>query len=423
MSIDQSGLITWTTTPSDVQTDPYTPTVQVEDRWGRVTDVSFNVSVVDSGKCPWRTSSSVPNPALPGSQVRVSVQAADPADTASVALYLGSGADGTPLRLGQDNDYQYSFLYTVPPGQSGPILFSATTTDAAGNVSTPVQASLDVATLAENGPTVALDIANGAMIQAPVQITGTACEEIQSVTWQLKIAPEGSSLPSDFRLLASGTSNVYDGALGQVDPTVLADGPYTLQLTATDPNGVSTTVTRTINISSQLKLGNFSLSFTDLTIPLGGTSITITRSYDTTRGPGRRFRLRLAAGHGQYVAGGPARRVFRRPRGPLRRIAGDRDHARRQHRGLHLRAAGERRQFRGHRRRQLLPLLPARSGRDQPVVRGQRRSLGRPSGNTVTDSYGTSVPCDEYMLMDDATPYSPQTQGNKFYLTHAAARP
>jgi hypothetical protein len=38
---------------------------------------------------------------------------------------------------------------------------------------------------------------------------------------------------------------------------------------------------RPVTIDSQLKLGNFSLSFTDLKIPFAGFPLTVTRTYDT----------------------------------------------------------------------------------------------------------------------------------------------
>ena len=46
---------------------------------------------------------------------------------------------------------------------------------------------------------------------------------------------------------------------------------------------LSTAFDRLVHVDGRLKLGNFTLAFTDLTIPVAGIPITITRTYDTSR--------------------------------------------------------------------------------------------------------------------------------------------
>ena len=55
--------------------------------------------------------------------------------------------------------------------------------------------------------------------------------------------------------------------LGLFDPTTLADGAYTIELTAWNAGGHVSTTSITVNVSGYLKLGNLDLSFTDLSIP------------------------------------------------------------------------------------------------------------------------------------------------------------
>ena len=50
---------------------------------------------------------------------------------------------------------------------------------------------------------------------------------------------------------------------------------------ATNTGGLSSEADVTVNVSGNLKLGNFKLSFTDLTIPVSGIPITVTRTYDS----------------------------------------------------------------------------------------------------------------------------------------------
>ncbi len=65
------------------------------------------------------------------------------------------------------------------------------------------------------------------------------------------------------------------GVLGTLDPTILQNDTYTLRLTAIDSAGNAATIEQTIHIADELKLGNFSLSFTDITIPVFGVPITV----------------------------------------------------------------------------------------------------------------------------------------------------
>jgi RHS repeat-associated protein len=54
-----------------------------------------------------------------------------------------------------------------------------------------------------------------------------------------------------------------------------------LRLSAFDTNGQGTTTEQTLSVAGELKLGNFRLSFTDLTIPVTGIPITLIRTYDS----------------------------------------------------------------------------------------------------------------------------------------------
>src|SRR5206468_7790606 len=64
-------------------------------------------------------------------------------------------------------------------------------------------------------------------------------------------------------------------------PSLLTNDSYTLRLTATDTGGNTVTAKRTAHVAGDLKLGNFTLSFTDLTVPVLGVPITVARTYDT----------------------------------------------------------------------------------------------------------------------------------------------
>nr|WP_275994356.1 RHS repeat-associated core domain-containing protein [Argonema antarcticum] len=79
----------------------------------------------------------------------------------------------------------------------------------------------------------------------------------------------------------SGNQNVNNGVLGKFDSSVLQNGSYVVKLTAIDKNGLVNEVEDVIDVAGELKLGNFRLSFTDLSIPVSGIPISVTRSYDS----------------------------------------------------------------------------------------------------------------------------------------------
>jgi hypothetical protein len=86
---------------------------------------------------------------------------------------------------------------------------------------------------------------------------------------------------SVYQVIAAGTSAVSNGLLGQFDPTILANGIYDLQLNATDNAGNTSTLDWNVSVAGHLKLGREQMPFTDLTIPVSGIPITVTRTYDS----------------------------------------------------------------------------------------------------------------------------------------------
>jgi Domain of unknown function (DUF6531)/Putative Ig domain len=93
---------------------------------------------------------------------------------------------------------------------------------------------------------------------------------------------EVASLDSDnWREVFRGTANVTDGVLGKFDPTGLMNDTYRLRLTAYDTNGVGNSIEQEVEVAGELNLGNFRLSFTDMTIPVTGIPISLTRTYDS----------------------------------------------------------------------------------------------------------------------------------------------
>ena len=72
-----------------------------------------------------------------------------------------------------------------------------------------------------------------------------------------------------------------EGVLGQIDPSMLMNGLYTVILEATDLGGNIAQDNRVIRVTGDLKVGNFSITFEDFSAPVAGIPVTVLRTYDT----------------------------------------------------------------------------------------------------------------------------------------------
>lgn len=109
---------------------------------------------------------------------------------------------------------------------------------------------------------------------------GSVHDNESGVTWTLQALPFDGGAAVD---VASGSGEVAQALLGHFDPTMLRNGLYELVLTATDIGGHHSAASVIVELEGALKLGNFTISFADLTVPVAGIPITVTRTYDTLR--------------------------------------------------------------------------------------------------------------------------------------------
>ena len=120
---------------------------------------------------------------------------------------------------------------------------------------------------------------NDDIVTAPTDIIGTVSCDTGKVEYSIGYRPYGKG---DYTEFVSGKESVDNGNLGQLDPTLLANGRYQIRITAKDDKGNSKKVTKTVNIEGSLKVGNYHIGFTDITASMGGTSINVNRIYDST---------------------------------------------------------------------------------------------------------------------------------------------
>ena len=121
---------------------------------------------------------------------------------------------------------------------------------------------------------------DGSQVTSPMSVTGTvASAALSSWTLEYRMATD-----TVFQPLATGTTQVANGVLGTFDPSLLLNGIAYIQLRAVDASN-QTTIAGPISVvvSRNLKVGIFTVSFNDLSVPVAGLPIQVVRTYDTRR--------------------------------------------------------------------------------------------------------------------------------------------
>jgi RHS repeat-associated protein len=278
MSIDpNTGRITWT--PTGTPTTYSGITVTVTDSFGVSTpSPAFSVTTSNDTTPPAVELQLSPGTTVStGTKVTFLVLATDDVSVASETLTVGS------TNLNTDSKGQAVMTMNTV----GNFTVTATAKDPAGNVGTAT-ATLAVSNPTGTPPTISVTApvpdANGnVFITAPTAITGSVSDDhTNGVSYTVTVIPFDGS-PS-FQIGSGSTTSASSLTLSNVtfDPTMLASGPYTLEVKATDvDDNLTTTLDRNVSVQAKLKLGREQLSVTDLTIPVAGVPLTITRSYDS----------------------------------------------------------------------------------------------------------------------------------------------
>ncbi|RLA20812.1 MAG: hypothetical protein DRQ56_02265, partial [Gammaproteobacteria bacterium] len=128
-------------------------------------------------------------------------------------------------------------------------------------------------------PLVSIDnIVSGQEITAPVDIVATISDDNLS-SWSLllyRMSDPGNPLE-----LAAGATAVSNAVIAQLDPTLLLNGQYSLQLEALDASRNTSVDAHHVRLTGEMKVGNFAFTLTDLDIPVSGIPITVNRTYDS----------------------------------------------------------------------------------------------------------------------------------------------
>ncbi|MEX2214855.1 MAG: putative Ig domain-containing protein [Phycisphaeraceae bacterium] len=266
MTIDAFGRLRWT--PSLAQLGDHNVIIRVTDPLGSFATQSFTLTAQADVEGPVVRIDLSQNPVDPGTQVEVIVRATDRVGVVSLDVTF----DGVALVLDANG------RAVVTPQTVGPFDIVVTARDASGNV-TVETVTLNVTDTSDvDAPFVFINTPSpGDTITNFLDVIGTVQDD-NLASYTLSIAPLGSDV---FTTIATGGANVDDALLGVLDPTLLENGGYRLRLLAEDLGGLQSSDVVIIDIGGTLKLGNFTLSFTDMAMNLSGVPIHIIRHYDS----------------------------------------------------------------------------------------------------------------------------------------------
>lgn len=116
-------------------------------------------------------------------------------------------------------------------------------------------------------------------VTSPRDIVGTVTDA-HLASWLLAVRPANSPNATS-TILARGTSGVSAALVGKFDPTLLLNGQYAVILQGTDASGNTTSDSVVLRVTGDMKVGQFSLTFEDVSIPVAGIPVRVTRTYDS----------------------------------------------------------------------------------------------------------------------------------------------
>ncbi len=155
-------------------------------------------------------------------------------------------------------------LDVLEPGRGYWVLVSADTTLTIENEGASPVARIDAP--------VDLDVVTG-----PVGIVGTV-ESTLLVGWTLDYRAVGDP---DWIPMAEGDAPVASAELATFDPTLLLNGLYEIRLEAIDLQNFVFTDVIAVSVEGQRKIGHFTLSFSDMVVPVSGLDLEVIRTYDS----------------------------------------------------------------------------------------------------------------------------------------------
>ena len=264
MQVDATGLVTWTPTVNQIG----------------IHDVSY-FSDDGKGRTLQNTSIKVQEEPLPLSvTLLVSPDSVNAGDTVTIDIFTDGGrgeisqsveVNGEPLTL---NPFGRAIWTASGTGRH---TVTATVSDAETAVT-----EVAYVTIRDDSDTVAPVVTlegpkNGTIVTAPTDIIATVQDDNLAI-YEVLISPKGKS---EWQAIAEGSTSQVSAPVATFDPSLLMNGQYDLAILAVDVNGLSGSDMMSLQVEGDLKVGNFSITLEDLSIPVAGIPIRVTRTYDS----------------------------------------------------------------------------------------------------------------------------------------------
>jgi len=248
-----------TATPTATATPTPSPTVSITVIPTKLTGGDYERPVV--------TLEMSSNVVKPGSIVSISVTVSDPE-----VKSINAQVEGLNIILdGKGNG-------TFTAGEVGIFKVTARASDEAGNEG---YAEKELKVFDSNdgvAPVAAIESPEEyTKILTPVDIKGTASDD-NIIKYVLEYSEAGNE---NYIQFAQGDKAVVNGVLGKLDPTVMRNGIYDIRLKVYDAGGNVVSDTISYTVEGEIKVGNFSVSFSDANVAVADLPVTVVRTYDS----------------------------------------------------------------------------------------------------------------------------------------------
>lgn len=292
MEIDEFGRIRWL--PTDANTVPSGGTfsdinITVTDPFGLTDTATFSLS---------KATNTPPEALLEASQDRALIDdtvvfftlVRDDFGIEAITLTVQPDAGGAAESLTID-PMTGQAAWTPNTAGSYTATLTVTDEDGASPATAPTVSVLVVDPASSNAPQLRLlDPSDFGTVRSVSDVIGIVDDPDGDLAeWTLELIPQAGGNAIELKKVTGASGEVGSanaetvGLLAELDPRIISDGAYRLLLSATDAAGNESGLVLPIDIASDEKLGDLTLSFTDMTVNVGGLPVTVQRTYDSTR--------------------------------------------------------------------------------------------------------------------------------------------
>jgi len=266
----ETGVIKWQ--PSPGQVGDYVVTYQVSDGEDTV-EKNALIRVETEPSLPLVDLEFTPSFApIPGQKVTINALA----DSFTEIEEIKVSVNGEELAL----DSRHRATYT--PETTGRIEIEVTATDIAGRTATKTEILKVRDPQDDAKPVVAFGLGlNGEAFESKTEIKATVSDRNLD-EWTLFLRDgEKRGQGDEGTILKTGYGAVDNDVIAQLDPALYSNGFYTLELTATDIKGRTSTTEIVVEVEGSDKTAQYQRTDSDLTVDFDGTAIALSRRYDS----------------------------------------------------------------------------------------------------------------------------------------------